>query len=183
MGLKRPAGVLIASVTAGSPAARAGLKAGDLIVAMDGQPIEDPSTFDYRFATKRLGGVASLSVERQGRTIVVPVALQSAPETPRDEVTIRSRSPFLGATVANLSPALAEELRLDAAAQGVVIVTVEDGSTAAQLGFRPGDVVLEVNGEAIEKSRDLERAAGAATRQWNITLMRGGQRLSVMLRG
>jgi Do/DeqQ family serine protease len=183
MGLKRPAGVLIASVTAGSPAARAGLRPGDLIVAMDGQPIEDPSTFDYRFATKRLGGMASLSVERQGRTIVVPVALQIAPEMPRDEVTIRSRSPFLGATVANLSPALAEELRLDAAVQGVVIVSIEGGSTAAQLGFRPGDVVVEVNGAAIEKSGDLERAAGAATRQWNITLMRGGQRLSVMLRG
>jgi Do/DeqQ family serine protease len=183
MGLRRPAGALIASVSAGSPAARAGLRAGDLIVAMDGQPIDDPATFDYRFATKRLGGVASLSVERQGRSIVVPVALQVAPETPREEVTIRSRSPFLGATVANLSPALAEELRLDAAVQGVVIVSIEGGSTAAQLGFRPGDVVVEVNGTPIEKSGDLERAAGAATRQWNITLMRGGQRLSVMLRG
>jgi Do/DeqQ family serine protease len=183
MGLRRPAGALIASVSAGSPAARAGLRAGDLIVAMDGQPIDDPATFDYRFATKRLGGVASLSVERQGRSIVVPVALQVAPETPREEVTIRSRSPFLGATVANLSPALAEELQLSAGVRGVVIVRIDDASTAAQLGFRPGDVVLEVNGAAIEKSGDLVRAAGAATGQWNITLMRGGQRLSVMLRG
>jgi Do/DeqQ family serine protease len=183
MGLTRPAGALVASVAAGSPAARAGLKAGDLIVALDGQPIDDPSTFDYRFATKRVVGVASLSVERAGKTIVVPVALQSAPETAREEVTIRARSPFLGVTVANLSPALAEELRLETTAEGVVVVTVESGSTAAQLGFRPGDVIVAVNGVPIQKSGDLERAASASTRQWNITLMRGGQQLSVMLRG
>ncbi len=113
MGLKRPAGALIASVTAESPAARAGLKAGDVIVAVDGQEVDDPNAFDYRFATKPLGGTATLGVLRGGRDLTVSVALETAPDTPRDEITIRSRSPFSGAKVANLSPALADELQLD----------------------------------------------------------------------
>src|SRR6201995_5458577 len=58
LGLKRPVGALIANVQANSPAARAGLKAGDLIVSVDGQPVDDPNAFDYRFATQPLGGNA-----------------------------------------------------------------------------------------------------------------------------
>src|SRR5471032_425357 len=85
MGLKRPAGALVASVTAGSPAAGAGLKPGDVIVAVDGQAVDDPNAFDYRFATKPLGGAAQLDAWRAGRALTASVALQTAPETPRDE--------------------------------------------------------------------------------------------------
>src|SRR6266571_3250620 len=67
LGLKRPAGALVANVTPGSPAARAGLKTGDLIVAIDGQPVDDPSAFDYRFATKPIGGSAKIGILRAGR--------------------------------------------------------------------------------------------------------------------
>ena len=81
MGLKRPAGALVANVDPASPAARAGLKAGDVIVAVDGQEVDDPNAFDYRFATKPLGGTAQLSILRGGRAQIVPVALETAPET------------------------------------------------------------------------------------------------------
>ena len=77
-----------------------------------------------------------LALLRQGREVAVTVSLQTAPESPREEVEIRARSPFLGAKVANLSPALADELRLDAQAEGVVIVSIADGSTAQSIGFR-----------------------------------------------
>ena len=88
LGLKRPAGALVASVVADSPAARAGLEAGDLIVSIDSQAVDDPNAFDYRFATKPLGGTAQLGVLRAGREIKLAVALQTAPETPRDEIVI-----------------------------------------------------------------------------------------------
>src|SRR5262247_948943 len=67
MGLKRPTGALIASVTPMSPAARAGLKTSDLILSVDGQDVDDPNAFDYRFGTKALGGSARLEILRGGR--------------------------------------------------------------------------------------------------------------------
>ncbi len=183
LGLKRPSGALVASLAAGSPAARAGIKTGDLIVSIDGTIVDDPNAFDYRFATKPLGGSAQIGLVRQGREMAVPVALQSVPETPREEVEIRSRSPFLGATVANLSPALADELRLDPQSEGVVIVGVADGSAAQSVGFQKGDIVISVNNQKIEKSADLDRITHAGSRQWRITIRRGGQQISVMFSG
>jgi Do/DeqQ family serine protease len=183
LGLKRPAGALVASVTPKSPAARAGLKTGDLVVAVDGQPVDDPNAFDYRFATKLLGGQVQLGIVRSGRESRLAVALESAPENPRNEVTIQARSPFLGAKVANLSPALAEELRLDSAAEGVAVLEVADGSVAQSIGFQKGDVVLTVNNEPIAKTADLQRVAAQPARLWRVTILRGGQKLSVVFGG
>jgi Do/DeqQ family serine protease len=183
LGLKRPSGALVASVVTGGPAARAGIKTGDLIVTIDGVTIEDPNAFDYRFATKPLGGTAQVGLMREGRETMVPVALQALPDTPRDEIEIKGRSPFLGATVANLSPALADELRLDPQSEGVVITQIADGSTAQSIGFQRGDVVVSVNSQKIAKSADLERITNAGTRQWRVTIQRGGQQISVMFSG
>jgi Do/DeqQ family serine protease len=183
IGLKRPTGALVANVAAGGPAARAGIKTGDVIVSMDGTLIDDPNSFDYRFATKPLGGNAQVTLLRQGRESIVTVALQNAPELPREEVEIHARSPFLGAKVANLSPALADELRLDTQAQGVVIVSIADGSTAQTIGFQKGDIVISVNNQKIERSADLDRVTRAGARQWRVTINRGGQQISVMFSG
>jgi S1-C subfamily serine protease len=183
LGLKVPSGALVASVAPDSPAARAGIKTGDLIVAIDGVTVEDPNAFDYRFATKTLGGTAQIGVVRDGKDVVVPVALQALPDTPRDEIEISGHSPFVGATVANLSPALADQLRLDTQSEGVVITKVADGSTAQSIGFQPGDVVVSVNNQKIAKSADLERVANGSSRQWRITIERGGQQISVMFSG
>ena len=183
MGLKRPAGALVASVTPGSPGAQAGLKAGDVIVTVDGQVVDDSNAFDYRFATRPLGGTANLGLLRAGREQTVTVALQTAPETPRDEITIQSRSPFSGAKVANLSPALADELQLQNADEGVVVLDIDNGSYASNLGFQRGDVIVSVNGEKIAKTRDLERATNTPNRSWRIDIRRGGQNISAVFNG
>jgi Do/DeqQ family serine protease len=183
MGLKRPAGALIANVTAPSPAARAGLKAGDVIVSVDGQDVDDPNAFDYRFATKPLGGTANLGILRGGHDQTVSVALQVAPDTPRDELVIRSRSPFSGAKVANLSPALADELQLDSTAQGVVIVDIDNGSYASNLGFQRGDIIVSVNGEAVQRTGELERLTNEPSRSWKIIIRRGQQQITAVFNG
>jgi S1-C subfamily serine protease len=170
-------------VTADSPAVRAGLKTGDLIVAVDGQSVDDPNAFDYRFATKPLGGTARLDVIRSGKDIAIAVALAPLADTPHDELVIKSRSPFQGAKVSNLSPALADDLRLDPGTEGVVIMEVADGSAAQSLGFQRGDLVASVNGQNIAKTRDLDRIAGQQSRVWRITIQRGGQQMSVVLGG
>ncbi|HXW26748.1 MAG TPA: DegQ family serine endoprotease [Xanthobacteraceae bacterium] len=183
LGLKRPGGALVANVSPDSPAARAGLKTGDLIIAIDGQTVDDPNAFDYRFATKPLGGSAQIGLLRGGKEGRVTVALEPAPDVPRDELVIHARSPFLGAKVANLSPALAEELRIDGKVEGVAVVDVPNGSVAARYGFQRGDVIVTVNDQPIAKTRDLERAAGASNRTWSVTIVRGGQRISAEFRG
>jgi len=183
LGLKRPSGALVASVTPMSPAARAGLKTSDLIIAIDAQPVEDANAFDYRFATKAIGGSTRLGVIRGGKEVALSVVLEAAPDTPHEEVVIASPSPFQGARVSNLSPALAENLRLDPSTQGVVIVDITAGSPAQSLGFQRGDLVLSVNNAKIAKTRDLERVAGQQSRRWSITIVRGGQQVSVELRG
>jgi Do/DeqQ family serine protease len=183
LGLKRPAGALVASVMTNGPAARAGLRTGDVIMSIDGQPVDDPNAFDYRFATKPLGGQAQLGVLRAGKETKLAIALQTAPETPRNEITIQSRSPFLGATVVNLSPAVADELRLDSASTGVVITDISDGSIAQSLGFQKGDIVISVNNNEIAQTRDLERVTRDASRAWRITIQRGGRQMSVTFSG
>jgi len=183
LGLKVPTGALVASVATGSPAARAGIKTGDLIVSVDGASVEDPNAFDYRFATKPLGGTAQIGLMRRGHEVAVTVALQPLPEMPRDTVEIRARSPFAGATVANLSPALADELRLDPQAEGVVVTAVANGSTAQSIGFKRGDIVVSVNNQKIERSADLQRIADSGSRSWRITIRRGDQQISVMFSG
>jgi Do/DeqQ family serine protease len=183
LSLKRPTGALVASITPQSPAGRAGLRTGDLITSVDGQGIEDPNAFDYRFATKPLGGVAQLGVLRGGRDTKLAIALETAPDTARDELVIQSRSPFLGAKVANVSPALADELRLESSTEGVVVLDVANGSTAQSLGFQRGDLVVSVNNEKIAHTRDLDRITKQPSRLWRVTILRGGQQISVVFGG
>jgi Do/DeqQ family serine protease len=183
LGLTRPAGALVANLAAGGPAARAGIKTSDLIVSVDGTPVDDPNAFDYRFATKPLGGVAVVGLVRQGKQMTAQIALESLPDSPLDQVEIKARSPFLGATVANLSPALADQLRLDPQTEGVVITDIADGSTAQSIGFQKGDIVIAVNNQKILRPADLDRIASTGGRQWRVTIVRGGQQISVMFSG
>jgi Do/DeqQ family serine protease len=183
LNLRRPAGALVSSVAPRSPAARAGMKVGDLVVSVDGQDVDDANAFDYRFATKPLGGQAAIGVMRGGREVKLAVALETLPDTPRDEAVIKTRSPFLGAKIANLSPALAEELRLDIEAKGVVVTDVENGSTADSFGLQKGDIVLVVNNVRIETTYDLVNVISKPSRLWKLTIQRGGQQISAMFTG
>ncbi|MBI5318362.1 DegQ family serine endoprotease [Bradyrhizobium sp.] len=183
LGLRAPSGALVANVAPGSPAARAGLKLSDLIVAIDGQTVEDHNAFDYRFATRPIGSSAQIDVQRGGKSVRITIPLEVAPDTNRDEITISARSPFQGARVANISPAVAEELRIDSNAEGVVVVELEDGAPAASVGFQKGDIILAVNNQKIAKTSDLDKAAKASSRLWRIVVVRGGQQINVTLGG
>lgn len=183
LGLKLPSGALVANVMPNSPSARAGLKLSDLIVAIDGQGVDDPNAFDYRFATRPLGGTAQIDVQRDGKPVKLTIALETAPDTGRDEITIKSRSPFQGAKIANISPAVADELRLDSSVEGVVVTELADDATAASVGFQKGDVILAVNNQKIAKTSDLERVTREPSRLWRIIVVRGGQQINVTLGG
>ena len=184
LGLDRPAGSVVASVVEKGPAAEAGLRRSDVILAVDGVGVDDPESFGYRFATRPLGGVASLSVLRGGKRIVIPVKLTPAPETrPREPVTLKGRSPLEGLTVMNLSPALAEELSLDPGNEGVVIAEIDPNSTAARVGFQKGDLIEVLNGQRMTTSREVESALRERRRAWEVTIKRGGQSITSVFPG
>jgi Do/DeqQ family serine protease len=183
LGLHSPSGALVASIVANSPAARAGLKSSDLITAIDGQAVEDPNAFDYRFATHPLGGTSQFDVQRGGKPVKLSVPLETAPDVGRNELVLTSRSPFQGAKVSNISPAVADELHLDADTEGVVVTEIADDSTAAGVGFQKGDIILAVNNTKVAKTSDLEKATSSSSRLWRITLVRGGQQINVTLGG
>jgi Do/DeqQ family serine protease len=183
LGLRLPTGALVANVTPNSPAARAGLKLSDLIVAIDGQTVDDPNAFDYRFATRPLGGTSQVDVQRAGKTVKLSVPLETAPDTDRDEVALTTRTPFQGATVANISPAVADELHLDSSTEGVVVTGLADDAAAANVGFQKGDIILAVNNQKITKTSDLVKATRESARVWRIIVVRGGQQINVTLGG
>jgi Do/DeqQ family serine protease len=183
LSLKRPVGALVNTITPKSPAARGGLRTGDLITEVDAQPIDDPNAFDYRFATKPLGGQTQVTVIRGGREVKVTIPLETAPEGSREETVIKTRSPLLGAKVANLSPAVAEELRLDSSVEGVAVTEVEGGSVAQSFGFQKGDIVVNINNAKIATMQDLLRATSQPARLWRLTIVRGGQEISAVFGG
>jgi Do/DeqQ family serine protease len=184
LGITPPRGVLVASVTSGSPAEKAGLTSGDVITAMDGADIDDLGSLNYRLATKPIGGNASVIFVRKGKPFRATLALVTAPETvPRDEVKIGEGSPLAGATVANLSPALADEIGYDDDPNGAVVTDVADGSVAQRVGFRRGDRVVAVNGVNIDSTRRLQTVTGEQAGRWTVRIRRGGQTIERQFRG
>lgn len=83
----------------------------------------------------------------------------------------------------NLSPAVGEELKLPAGKSGVVVAAVTPGSPAASIGFAPGDVVVEVNGERVDTTRTLEQMMRERPGTWRLVVDRGGELLRLALRG
>ncbi|MER8723509.1 DegQ family serine endoprotease [Mesorhizobium sp. M1027] len=183
LGMDKPTGALVSSVEEAGPAAKAGLKPGDVVLSLNGKPVESVGALDYRMATLSIGANASFGVLSKGQQATMDIALERPPEGAKAaELTLRGRSPFSGAKVAELSPRLAQRLGLRTDVKGVTVVDINRDSPAADFGFQPGDIVREVNGLTIDKAATLEQVAQQDTRWWRFTVERGGQILRQVLR-
>ncbi|MFC6792353.1 Do family serine endopeptidase [Methylobacterium komagatae] len=184
MGLDHPTGVLVASLQAKSPAEESGLKRGDLILTIDGQVVDDPEAFGYRFALKGTSGQTKLGILRGTTRQSVMVKLITAPETrPRESLKVRARSPFMGASFVNTSPAVAEDLQVDFPTEGVAVEAVDEGSIAARAGLQKGDIVVAVNGLPIATTKDLDRVTRTTPGAWEIVINRGGEVMTSIFSG
>jgi len=182
--LPRPAGALVREVYPNGPADQAGIRVRDVIVAIDGREVDDPQSLAYRFGSRVTGGQVQIDILREGRRLERRLALVKAPDDPPRKVTeIGGHSPFTGATVANLSPALAEELGLDTLTSGVIVLKVARGSPAHRLQMQPGDMVLRVDGKEISTVDDLDRALTREEGKWQLSLRRGDQTFNLVVRG
>jgi serine protease Do len=183
LGLDRPLGVLINEIHPLSPAGRAGLRIGDVVTAIDAHEVFDPQGLRYRIATRPIGDTVTLAVVRDGATLTLSVPLIAPPEhPPRDIRSLGGRHPMTGAAVANLSPAFAEELNIDSNKTGVIVLEVK-GGPAARLGLKPGDIVVRVGETVIDTTESLVAALERSRAEWRIVINRGGETMSVVVRG
>ncbi len=174
LGLSRPEGVLIWQVYPASPAAQAGLAKGDVLLSVDGFAIGDSNALRYRIVTHRPGDNAAIRYLRSGATHDASVRIALPPDDGRGEGVIDGPNPMQGARVANLTPALADELQMDLMAKGVVVTAVTAGSQAARFGFQKGDIIRQINGETTLSVQRLRRSLDEAD-QWKITIQRGNR--------
>lgn len=178
LGLPRPAGVLIAEVHPDSPAAQAGIRSGDVITAINGNEVPDPEALRFRIATLPIGETATFTVMRRGQPITTAAKLIAPPETPKREATLlKGQQPLAGATVANLSPALVEELGIPGPSRGVILLDIAARSPAARVGFQQGDVLQQVNNTPIASVADAVAALGRG-QSWRISIKRGDEVLT-----
>ena len=183
LGLARPAGALVSDLWPGGAAEHAGLKQGDVVTSVDGAAVVDAAALHYAVATHRPGETLRVGVRRAGGDQQLTLRAEAPPATPaRDERVVSGQNPFEGATVVNLSPAVAEELGLDPFGGKGVLISKIAGGAAQRVGLRPGDLIRSVNGRAIQTVRDLTGAVSVAVRVWQVTIERGGQQVTATFR-
>ncbi len=183
VGLQRVAGALIARIYSGGSAARAGLKRGDVIVAVDGYQVADARSVQYRLTTRGVGKTAQIEVMRGGRKLSLRLVVRAAPKRSVDDMReLSGEHPLDGVRVRNLSPALADDLRLRTEA-GVVVMVVRRGAYGANLGLRRGDIILTVGRDKVRNVRQLQRLMRKRPEVWSITLRRGRRVLSMRVPG
>jgi serine protease Do len=175
LGLSRAAGALVSRVHPHSPAFDAGIRPGDVITTVNGRDVQGSDALKFRLATAALGSEVKLGVFRGGKNQEFTFKAVAPPEDPpRDTALLAGRNPVSGATVANISPAVSEELGGTQRDTGVVIEKADRGY-AQRLGLQPGDILLAVDGAKIENVKGLKEALGTGSHNWRIEIMRGGQ--------
>ncbi|HEV7502469.1 MAG TPA: Do family serine endopeptidase [Vicinamibacteria bacterium] len=164
LGLSQVQGALVSEVADGSPAERAGVKRGDVILDLDGQPVKDSNSLRNHVSRLQPGTVANLTILRGGQERQVSVKLAELPRTARNE----SSDPAPRGTEGALG------LAVTSGDSGVEVTSVDPSGPAADAGIRAGDVLEEVNGAAVRSSSDLRAALGRAPGKPALVLVRRG---------
>ncbi len=181
LGLDRPQGIIVSKVYENSPAAQAGIKEGDVIIEINGRPVNDPQALDYRVATLELGKQSIVKIRRKKKKISFRFNVLPPPEIPKRNVTeLKGNHPLSGAVIANMSPALADELDLVGFKPGVMIMRMRRRSSASQF-FQPGDMILGVNNRKIGRVEELKRVMSIPVREWRIALLRNNKAMNLVI--
>ncbi len=150
-------GVLVADVVSDSPAEKAGIKPGDVIQEVNGQPVETPLDLKEAVLKTEIGEKIKIVLVREGKRIEVELVTAPKPEK-IIEAKGEIEEKLLGIRVAEITPELRERYKIGKEEKGVVIVEVESGGPADRVGITPGDVIKGVNRERIENLSDFESA-------------------------
>ena len=170
-GLKQSQGILVAQVSEDSPAARAGLRQGDVIAAYRGKAVRNVGDFRNRVALTPPGSRATLTVNRDGQSMDLNVTIGRLTDDKRAAAAVPAQSvEKLGLTVQTLTSSLAEAFELEAGA-GVVVTGVQRGSVAELAGIDVGTVILKVNRKPVNSAADFKRALEQSQTQRRVLLL------------
>ena len=169
LGLKSANGALVQDVTAGSPGARAGIRTYDLIVAVDGKPIEGNDALIEMIAAREPGTTATIQLLRDGRAVNVPVKLAERPQrerrvsvSPQQSLPLSQRGLLLGMSVRDLDEDTAARFRVPGGIRGVIVQRVEPMSPAFDADVERGHVLLEINRQPVQSVEDFRRLTASA---------------------
>lgn len=183
LGLNVARGALVTQVRDNGPAARGGLRPGDVLTTYNGQKIEHPDALGYRLATSRIGDLVELGVISRGRDRTIDVLLEQPPaQAEVRPVLLEGDHPFSGAQVMALNPDLAQRLDMPVNRKGIVIVGIERGSRAARYQFRPRDILVAIGSRPTETVSDLQDILARGALAWRVEVIRGNQRIRQVLR-
>ena len=169
--LDRPAGAIVGDLWPGGPAALAGLKSGDVITAIGGEPVYDAATLRYRVGIQADGDAAEIAYTRDGKQQKTTLTLKLPPDEPKRDLRLLSgQHPLDGVSVDNLSPRYAEQIGIDPFRSGVVVTELDRRSYAARQGLRRGYRILSVNGKKVSTAAQLEAEIKKPAERWEIEL-------------
>jgi len=181
LGLKEPVGAIVSSVSSGSAADRAGVRRGDVIKALNGEPVHDTNALRNRVAESKPGSTATLLVVRDGAERTLTVKLDEAAPTRAARLEGEGGTDdktALGVAVAPLTPEAASRAGVPSDLGGLIVQGVNPDGRAAAAGIRAGDVIVEVNRKPISTVEELRAAvSGASDRPLLVLVNRAGNSL------
>lgn len=184
LGLKRAQGFLINDVMPNSPAFKAGIQVGDIILSFNGYDIANERALYGRMAQTSLGKKVPVEILRAGKQKQVYLSLEALPpRDPNAQKMLKGSHPLNGYVVEQISPSLAHELRLPYDVKGVAIIqTPKRPTTFGIATMRVGDIITEVNDTEVTTLEELEEALAVRRRGWKIIVKRGRQTLQIIAR-
>ncbi len=183
-GLKDLKGALVGEVLPNSPAERAGIKPGDVIIAYNGAVVDDPNHFRNMVAETPLGKTVRITLmrDRQSKEVEATISGQPSAATQASEGEEQTtQNALAGIAVQDLTPELAKQLGLARAGHGVVIVSVEPGTAAEQAGLQSRDIILEINRQPVRDTKAFSRLAARLSKEESVLLLVNRQGRSVFL--
>jgi serine protease Do len=170
-GLKNEKGVLISDVVQGSPAEKAGLSRGDVILQFDGKEIENAHKLSQLAAATTPNSEVKIDFLRNGQQKTIALTVGTMPAEGEQKMVSPEEKSDWGIMVQELTPQLTQQLGLDPKTTGVVISNIQEGSPAAEAGLRPGDLITEVNRVAVKDLSDYQQALQKVKKGDNLLLL------------
>jgi len=154
--VKEKDGVLVGQVYAGTGAEKAALVSGDIIKSVDDRIVKNVNELVKEIQKKKAGQKVKLNIIRDSKPMMVEVTTTSMPEKPELSAE-REAEEKLGARIQELTPQLLAQYRISGIKHGVIVINIEEGSLADEMGLQEGDIILEINRKKIETIRDFEK--------------------------